>query len=666
MTVSALVTRNDITATASQTSFTYTFRVLEATDMDVYQNGALLASGYTVNDVGVTTGGTVTLDVGVPVGQIVSLVLAMPLDRTTNYQNSGDFLAGDVNGDFDKIYIGAIQNENEGGRSLRLQDVEPPTAGVDMTIPLKADRLGKFLGFNSITGAPQAMTGEGATSSDLVSYTPAGTGAVETNVQAKLRESVSVKDFGAVGDGVTDDTVAIQAAIDASDSIYFPEGNYAITNTIYTRGAFDGIYWRGKQLFGAGVEATTITAAVGFTDSVMIHIGNKDYLTDSKYCIKNALSDMTINNYNMGNTTSDAAVLTFGTWDNRLSNLAILSLAYPFTRWDLAIDRGTYTTTVTDVHCQNMQVASSATGDVTTIAFYNCSATFVNISGGVAINFDHLTVQGTYSGVYQQNRIQISNSVNVAFLNGDIEGDGVAFNIANSVGVEITGNNVAIPGSYTTLGGVTENSKWIVLDGCSQVRSQGNIFLNWIKGPSTPAPGTYLTKTGTNSKLDLIDFNGDTYTGGAYTRADAQVLTNATNVIINYDSVTYDSGTYYLASYAPSVFTGTNLVTTGATWKFTCPISGVYAVSASAVIAAFAQATDYAFITINVNGVEKCRMWNGSPVFSGVLSLAIQASVYCDIDDYIDIRITCDGAAERSLSAAATANYANINYIGTF
>jgi hypothetical protein len=53
MTVSALVTRNDITATASQTSFTYTFRVLEATDMDVYQNGALLASGYTVNNVGV-------------------------------------------------------------------------------------------------------------------------------------------------------------------------------------------------------------------------------------------------------------------------------------------------------------------------------------------------------------------------------------------------------------------------------------------------------------------------------------------------------------------------------------------------------------------------------------------------------------------------------------
>ena len=218
MTVSALTTRNDITATSGQATFTYTFMVLATTDMTVYQNGALLASGYTVTGVGSTTGGTVVLDTGALTGQIVSLVLAMPLDRTTDYQNSGDFLASDVNADFDKIYVGAIQNENWIDRGLRLQEVEPPTAGVDMTIPLKADRLGKFLGFNSSTGAPQAMTAGGTTALE-VSYSPAGTGAVETNVQAKLRQYVGVQDFGAVGDGVTDDTAAIQAAITASNGV---------------------------------------------------------------------------------------------------------------------------------------------------------------------------------------------------------------------------------------------------------------------------------------------------------------------------------------------------------------------------------------------------------------------------------------------------------------
>ena len=66
-------------------------------------------------------------------------------------------------------------------------------------------------------------------SGSTVSYTPSGTGAVATTVQAKLRETVSVKDFGAVGDGVTDDTAAIVAALNnspAGATIYFPDGTY--------------------------------------------------------------------------------------------------------------------------------------------------------------------------------------------------------------------------------------------------------------------------------------------------------------------------------------------------------------------------------------------------------------------------------------------------------
>jgi hypothetical protein len=78
--------------------------------------------------------------------------------------------------------------------------------------------------------------GAGAVDASQVSYTPAGTGAVTTNVQAKLRQTVSVMDFRAVGDGVANDTVAVQTALNSGLDIVFPEGEYLITDTV-TMGA---------------------------------------------------------------------------------------------------------------------------------------------------------------------------------------------------------------------------------------------------------------------------------------------------------------------------------------------------------------------------------------------------------------------------------------------
>jgi hypothetical protein len=71
--------------------------------------------------------------------------------------------------------------------------------------------------------------------SSLVGFIADGTGAAYRTVQAKLRDVVSVKDFGAVGDGTTDDTAAIQAGIDATKNgavLYFPYGTYYCTSTL--------------------------------------------------------------------------------------------------------------------------------------------------------------------------------------------------------------------------------------------------------------------------------------------------------------------------------------------------------------------------------------------------------------------------------------------------
>jgi hypothetical protein len=71
------------------------------------------------------------------------------------------------------------------------------------------------------------QTTTGAVDASIVTYDPPFTGGVLTNVEDKLAQYVSVKDFGAVGDGVADDTAAVQAAIDSGEPIVFPAGSYA-------------------------------------------------------------------------------------------------------------------------------------------------------------------------------------------------------------------------------------------------------------------------------------------------------------------------------------------------------------------------------------------------------------------------------------------------------
>jgi hypothetical protein len=72
----------------------------------------------------------------------------------------------------------------------------------------------------------QTLNG-GAIDASQVVYDPPYLDSVATTVELKLAQSVSVMDFGAVGDGVADDTDAIQAAIDSGvQEILFPQGTY--------------------------------------------------------------------------------------------------------------------------------------------------------------------------------------------------------------------------------------------------------------------------------------------------------------------------------------------------------------------------------------------------------------------------------------------------------
>jgi len=83
-------------------------------------------------------------------------------------------------------------------------------------------------------GSDTALTSLAASSgSSLVGFLQAGTGAVARTQQEKDRDTVSVKDFGATGDGATNDYAAIMLAINSgAKRIYFPGGKYRCDQTI--------------------------------------------------------------------------------------------------------------------------------------------------------------------------------------------------------------------------------------------------------------------------------------------------------------------------------------------------------------------------------------------------------------------------------------------------
>jgi hypothetical protein len=102
---------------------------------------------------------------------------------------------------------------------------------------VKISELPPATGALSSTDVVAAVQGGTTVKATVASfgYQPAGTGAVATTVQAKLRQVVSINDFGAVGNGTTNDSSAIQAAIDslgaAGGTVTIPNGMKCLLDT---------------------------------------------------------------------------------------------------------------------------------------------------------------------------------------------------------------------------------------------------------------------------------------------------------------------------------------------------------------------------------------------------------------------------------------------------
>lgn len=106
---------------------------------------------------------------------------------------------------------------------------------------------------------------------DLIDYDPPFLGALTSGytVENKLAQYVSVKDFGAVGDGVTDDTAAIQAALfSGPHTVLVPAGAYLITSKLFIP-AQVGLVGETTGIGGDGARGATLLAADSLTDFIL-------------------------------------------------------------------------------------------------------------------------------------------------------------------------------------------------------------------------------------------------------------------------------------------------------------------------------------------------------------------------------------------------------------
>lgn len=108
--------------------------------------------------------------------------------------------------------------------------------------------------------------------SNLSTFTATSTGAVTRQISSKLGDVVTPQDFGAVGNGIADDTTAWTNWENATGSKYIPAGSYLVFGTVkkYVNGTFTDNYTN----YSAGIDANTLsTANTAYTTAVGYRAG---------------------------------------------------------------------------------------------------------------------------------------------------------------------------------------------------------------------------------------------------------------------------------------------------------------------------------------------------------------------------------------------------------
>lgn len=203
-----------------------------------------------------------------------------------------------------------------------------------------------FTGFKGQVGTVESLAGDNG--ADWIGFQPAGTAATPRSAQDKMRDWVSVKDFGATGDGVTDDLFALQNAqtyvlSTGGGTLYFPPGTYYITAPFEIQ---TGINYVGASRNATVIKKTNTTTTSGGFDAVVFGESKTGFRIENFTFLGNRVRDVT------------TGVVTVSTNGLQLRNCAyydVINTRAVATKYGYKLAPGNYTSSLQQATAQQAQ-----------------------------------------------------------------------------------------------------------------------------------------------------------------------------------------------------------------------------------------------------------------------------------------------------------------------
>jgi hypothetical protein len=450
-------------------------------DSDVSAESGWTWSG-TANDRGhYPNGGTITIVAGAWASTIRMVVYRDPDPvQELDLVEDDSLPVEEVEAQLDYLTMLIQRLEDRIDRSLR----QPDGDEVMTELPNTVDRASKYLAFDS-AGDPTVVDPETASGTSVTA-----TGSTTARLLAeRFADLVNVKDFGAVGDGSTDDSAAVQAAAVAAEGkvLWFPNssGAYMVNGIAISANTIVAGYGTLKspallalddspilELSGNNVEITGLTfdgnksahAADGFSDSY--NTGSNSTGRAYRAAIRAAeLVDINVHHchfkdtYGAGLATLDCARVTFS---NNTTKDLNFEAAFIYK------DNGTVTDILISDNridtCESGHASVNANGilvggadgilrvAVTGNVIYNTERNFIKFEGGTGVvctgNTGHTSSIGTYPGISTQHY-----DVDGMTISGNtIVNAGIGITIAGASGKNVKAVNVSGNVVSTTAG----------------------------------------------------------------------------------------------------------------------------------------------------------------------------------------------------------------------